>query len=164
MPPLGRSDALCCAANHAVVSGRRAAIVPPQLLLRVKCPTPLFPSARQSAMHERYPGLKLCYSRHTAQLDRRCPRITPPTRNLTRADLERSSATILASEPPPEVIIGLAKRPSSGCVQPVRYPRHHGRSCTVGGSVFFEFCSYRSTRIVESLVVLHCTTTTLLLL
>ena len=63
-------------------------------------------SVRQFAMHERYPGLNLFNSRHTAQLDRRCPRITPPTRHLTRADLARRSATILASEPPPEVIIG----------------------------------------------------------
>ena len=34
-------------------------------------------------MHERYPGLNLFNSRHTAQLDRRCARITPPTRQLT---------------------------------------------------------------------------------
>ena len=57
-------------------------------------------SVRQSAMHERYPGLNLFNYRHSAQLHRWCPRITPPTRHLPRADLARRSATILASEPP----------------------------------------------------------------
>ena len=88
-------------------------------------------SARQSAMHERYPGLNLFNSRHTAQLDRRCPRITPPTRHLTRADLARRSATILASEPPPEVIIGLVTsfqrlRSTSGVPKAPR-PQLYGR-------------------------------------
>ena len=89
-------------------------------------------SARQSAMHERYPGLNLFNSRHTAQLDRRCPRITPPTRHLTRADLARRSATILASEPPPEVIIGLVTsfqrlRSTSGVPKAPR-PQLYGRT------------------------------------
>ena len=86
---------------------------------------------RQSAMHERYPGLNLFNSRHTAQLDRRCPRITPPTRHLTRADLARRSATILASEPPPEVILGLVTtfqrlRSTSGVPNAPR-PQLYGR-------------------------------------
>ena len=82
-------------------------------------------------MHERYPGLNLFNSRHTAQLDRRCPRITPPTRHLTRADLARRSATILASEPPPEVILGLVTtfqrlRSTSGVPNAPR-PQLYGR-------------------------------------
>ena len=82
-------------------------------------------------MHERYPGLNLLNYRHTAQLDRRCPRITPPTRHLTRADLARRSATILASEPPPEVIIGLVTsfqrlRSTSGVPKAPR-PQLYGR-------------------------------------
>jgi hypothetical protein len=82
-------------------------------------------------MHERYPGLNLFNSRHTAQLDRRCLRITPPTRHLIRADLARRSATILASEPPPEVILGLVTtfqwlRSTSGVPNAPR-PQLYGR-------------------------------------
>ena len=58
-----------------------------QYLLRIWCGRnwTAGSSVRQSAMHERYPWLKLSNTRCTAQLDRWCPRITPPTRHLTRA-------------------------------------------------------------------------------
>ena len=82
-------------------------------------------------MHERYPGLISFNSRHTAQLDRRCPRITASARHLTRADLARRSATILASEPPPEVIIGLVtsfrRQHSTSGVPKAPWPQLHGR-------------------------------------
>ena len=51
-------------------------------------------SERQSAMHERYPGLNLYNARRLTQPHRRCPRITRSARHLTRADLARRSATI----------------------------------------------------------------------